>query len=230
MESLVPVAALVAGITSHVAFFRVGEHHMYGNKCILASIAGFALSTTVQFHLFQLSANAAVLRTIVIASSYLGGLYSSIVIFRLFFHPLSRFPGPLGCKISSAWFATYLAGRDVFRQLVKLHQEHGNFVQFGSNDLSISHPKAVQAIYDLDSGCSKSNFYDLTRPMVSLQSTRDDAFHSRRRRIWSAAFGNKNLRDYDVRMAPCRGLLIKTIEGSGGLLMAGAGLRKYVNY
>ncbi|KAI1156957.1 cytochrome P450 [Nemania diffusa] len=216
METIILITAFVAGVTSHLAFFRVGEHHLYSSRYVLAAITALATGIIAHSYFFQLSSRIATLRTIAIAASYFGGLYSSLVIFRIFFHPLRTFPGPLGCKVSSAWFATYIRRQDAFRQLLKLHQKYGSFLQIGSNDLSIIHPRAVQAIYGPDSKCRKADWYDLLYPIVSLQSTRDDALHSQRRRIWSTAFGNRNLRDYDERMARYRALLVKAIEDADG--------------
>ncbi|KAI1421256.1 cytochrome P450 [Xylaria sp. FL1777] len=216
MEAIAPVIAVVAGVTSHLAFFRVGEHHLYSSRYVLAAVSAFAISIAVHSLFFELSSGTAALRTLAIASSYFGGLYTSLIIYRIFFHPLSGFSGPLGCKISSAWFATYMPKLDAFRQLEKLHQKHGNFLRIGSNDLSITHPKAVPAIFGYGSKCRKADWYDLTYPMISLQSTRDDALHSRWRRAWSTAFGERNLQDYEERMVHYRGLLIKIIEESAG--------------
>ncbi|KAI0466717.1 cytochrome P450 [Xylaria cf. heliscus] len=214
MDYLILTAASAAGVISHLKFFRVGEHHMYGPQYVLGAILAFAISAIVQSRLFQLSNHAAVLRTFALAASYFVGLYSSLVIYRIFFHPLKKFPGPLGFKVSSTWFMTHLMGRDAFRQLLKLHQQHGNFVRIGSNDLSISHPKAVKAVYGMGSKCYKGQWYDLTQPMVSLQSTRDNDLHSKRRRLWSAAFGDKHLRDYEERIVQYRTLLVEAIEDS----------------
>ncbi|KAI1748691.1 cytochrome P450 [Xylaria castorea] len=214
MHYLILFAASVVGVISHLAVFRVGEHHMYGPRYVLATILALVTYFIAQSHFPQLSNQGAAIRPIALVASYFGGLYSSLIISRLFFHPLGRFPGPLGFKVSSAWFATYLTGRDAFRQLQKLHQKHGDFLRIGSNDLSIAHPKAVQAIYGPGSKCRKSNFYDLSRPMVSVHSTRDDALHSKRRRLWSTAFGDRNLRDYGERMVQYRALLVKAIDDS----------------
>ncbi|KAI0864888.1 cytochrome P450 [Xylaria cubensis] len=213
MDHSILFAALAAGIVSHLTFFR-GEHHMYGPRYVLIAILTLVTHLIAQTYFFQVNNQVAALQTFYLAGSYFGGLYSSLVIFRLFFHPLRRFPGPLGFKISSAWFATYLVKRDAFRQLLKLHQKHGDFLRIGSNDLSIAHPKAVQAIYGPGSKCRKSEFYDLTQPMVSMHSTRDNVLHSKRRRLWSTAFGDRNLRDYEERMVQYRALLVKAIEDS----------------
>ncbi|KAI1113575.1 cytochrome P450 [Nemania sp. NC0429] len=216
MDSTVLIASLVAGVTSHLTYFRIGEHHLYSSRYFLAAITAFTVANIAQVYLFQLSSQEATTRSLAIATSYFSGLYSSLLIYRIVFHPLRGFSGPLGCKISSAWFATYLTRQDAYRQLLKLHGKYGQFLRIGSNDLSITHPKAVQAIYGSNSKCGKADWYDITYPMVSLQSTRDHNLHSQRRRVWSTAFGNRNLQDYDQRINRYRTLLVKKIEDSGG--------------
>ncbi|KAI1363787.1 cytochrome P450 [Xylaria arbuscula] len=216
MDSIILLAALAAGVTSHLAFFRIGEHHLYGTRYIQAALTICAISTAVDSHFYEIPVRAAALRTLAVFSSYLGGLYSSLIVYRLIFHPIRAFPGPIGLKISSAWFATYLRRQDAFRQLEILHKKHGNFVRVGSNDLSIAHPKAVQAIYGVGTRCRKADWYDLTYPRVSLQSTRDDALHSRWRRVWSTAFGDRHLRDYEERIVQYRARLVKVLEDSAG--------------
>ncbi|KAM7185435.1 cytochrome P450 [Naviculisporaceae sp. PSN 640] len=211
-----PVVAFVSGVTSHLAFFRIGEHHLHGRTYILTAIAIFIFSVSAQSYLFEIPFSLATSNSKYFSIWYFTGLYSSLMIFRVFFHPLRNFPGPLGCKISSAWFATYLGKQDSFHQLEKLHQRYGKFLRIGSNDLSITHPQAVQAIYGNTSKCGKAQWYDLTRPMVSLENTRDKKLHGQRRRLWSGAFGDKSLRDYEQRMARYRALLVKAIEQSSG--------------
>ncbi|KAI3324028.1 cytochrome P450 [Xylariaceae sp. AK1471] len=215
MQSLYPLA-FASGVLSHVAYFRVGEHHLYGIRYAFAIIALFVSLVAIQTYLRQTPLSESIAISSSVVSLYLGGLYTSLALYRTLFHSLRRFPGPFGCKLSGLWFVTYLSKHDAFRQLEALHKEHGLFVRVGSNDLSVAHPKAVQAIYGLGSRCRKADWYDLTYPMISLQSTRDGSIHAQRRRIWSAAFGDKHLSGYEKRMAPYRALLVKAIEQSGG--------------
>lgn len=212
MQDLVLLAALAAGVFSHVAYFRIGEHHLYGNRYALSIAAILALYSSAQVYLFQAPVDVSVLASFLLVSAYLCGLYSSLALYRVFFHSLRNFPGPFGCKLSSLWFATYLTKQDAFRQLSTLHETHGAFLRIGSNDLSISHPKAVQVVYGLGSKCRKAIWYDLTYPMMSLQSTRDSSMHAQRRRIWSAAFSDKRLNGYEKRMSQYRALLVNAIE------------------
>ncbi|KAJ5517182.1 hypothetical protein N7527_008742, partial [Penicillium freii] len=67
-------------------------------------------------------------------------------------------------------------------------------------------------IYGAGSKCRKAAWYDLVHPVVSLQTTRDKSLHDQRRRIWSGAFGDRNMRDYEKRMVRYRALLVKAID------------------
>ena len=148
-------------------------------------------------------------------ASFLGGLYSSLLIYRLFFHPLRKFKGPIGAKISSLWFPLQLKDSDCHWKLQKYHERYGTFVRIGSSDLSIAHPRAVNIIYGPRSKCTKADWYDLTQPMVSMQTTRDQALHDKRRRIWSTAFSDKTLRGYDARIEYYRQQFFRQISAFG---------------
>ena len=50
--------------------------------------------------------------------------------------------------------------------------------------------------------------------MASLQRTRDKSLHDPRRRVWSGAFGDRNMRDYEKRMVWYRALLVNAIDES----------------
>lgn len=144
---------------------------------------------------------------------YLCGLYCSLVIHRLFLTPLKRFPGPLGAKISNIWFSTRLRKADAHRQLLSLHNQYGEFLRIGSSDLSISCPKAVEAIYGPKSKCLKGDWYDLTHPAISMQTTRIHEEHADRRRVWSAAFSESSLRAYESKIKVHQDLLIQQLAG-----------------
>lgn len=105
------------------------------------------------------------------------------------------------------------------KKVVKPHEDYGDFVRIESNNLSIIHPLPVNAIYRLGSKCRKSDWYSLSQPMVSVQTTRHEAVHDKRRRIWSNAFSDKALRVYQYRIMVyigtgwSLGLLLAVIKG-----------------
>ena len=73
-------------------------HVVSGSLLLIGSVIGWGLAKGV-------------VHTLAIATSYLVTLYSSIIIYRIFFHPLRHFPGPFPAKISklyNVWIAKHL--------------------------------------------------------------------------------------------------------------------------
>ena len=147
---------------------------------------------------------------------YLSGLYISLLTYRSLLHPFNKFSGPFGARLSRLWLSAQFTDEVPFRKVQKLHEEYGDFVRVGPSDLSIVHPEAVNAIYGHGSKCTKTAQYDLTQPMVSLQTKRIKAAHDQRRRVWSPAFSDKAIRGYEERMKPYRSKLIAQFEAFHG--------------
>ena len=135
-----------------------------------------------------------------LSCSFLAGLYASLLLYRVFFHPLKNFPGPFPARLTSLWYSTQCTNADSHKQVFKLHEKYGEFLRVGSSDLSIAHPEAVEIIYGHGTRCTKSPWYDQTLPLVSMHTARSRALHDRRRRIWSVAFSDKALRGYETRI------------------------------
>ena len=209
------VAAVAAGIISHVAYFNRGEHHLYGPTYILVFLSALATSV-ITLYQGGTPIRTAVDQVAVVAISYLIGLFTSLITYRSFFHPLNKFPGPVGARISKFWISAHIKNSTAFRTVQKLHEEYGDFVRVGPSDLSIVHPNATQAIYGSGSKCSKAMWYDLTLPQLSLQTIRDRPFHDQRRRLWSVAFSDKAVRGYEERILKYRQKLISQIDAFDG--------------
>lgn len=210
------VIPFIAGVLSYVTYFIRGEHHLYIVLYIKISLAAL-FSALIILMYGHGDALLPALNTVAwIALFYLSGLYSNTALYRFMLHPLSKFPGSLGARLSSFWLSWQLRGGDAFRQFKTLHDRYGPFVRIGPNNLSIAHPKAVQIIYGLGSKCTKAPWYDLTQPMVSLHTFREKSLHDERRRIWSAAFGDKALRGYEQRLRVYRNKLMAHISALDG--------------
>ena len=207
--------AFIAGVFSHICYFNRGEHHLYGARYIQIFCAVVSAGVVICYMEGQALTNAFAC-VIYIALFYLAGIYLSLLFYRLLLHPLNKFPGPLGARVSNLWFSAQLRNRDAFRKVQHLHERYGDFVRIGSSDLSITHPKAVSAIYGQRSKCTKAAWYDLTRPIESLQTLRIKALHDKRRRVWSTAFSDKALRGYEERIQKYRDKLIAQIETFDG--------------
>lgn len=206
---------VAAGIVSHLAYFNRGEHHMYGARYVQIFLTLYVIAVAIIVQINGCSISRALIDISSIAIFYLAGIYTSLLAYRVFFCPLSRFPGPFGARISNFWFSSQLTNFDAYKRVLQLHADYGDFLRIGSNDLSIIHPKAVNAIYGPGSKCRKADWYDLYQPMVSLQTTRHQVVHDKRRRIWSAAFSDKALRGYQDRIKVYQDKLIARIASFG---------------
>ncbi|TVY75789.1 Tryprostatin B 6-hydroxylase [Lachnellula suecica] len=210
------LAAGIAGVASHITYFRRGEHHLYGQYYFQGFFVIFTLALALLYFPDQDDLKASFLSVGRLSICYLIGLFSSLVIYRLILDPLNKFPGLVGAKISGLWISFRFRRCDGYKQAQKLHEEYGLFVRVGSSDLSIAHPQAVEALYGPKSKCIKGSYYDLTKPMVSMQTFRDRSQHDARRRIWSAAFSDNAIRGYEKRIKSYQDKMIALLQASDG--------------
>lgn len=59
--------------------------------------------------------------------------------------------------------------------------------------MTIVHPEALLALHGPKSQCRKAVFYDIMKPDVALNTTRDRQEHHERRRVWDQAFSGKRM-------------------------------------
>ncbi|KAI9725117.1 MAG: hypothetical protein M1828_003459 [Chrysothrix sp. TS-e1954] len=194
------LAATAVGVSAHVAYFNRSEHHLYGARYLSIFVVACCTAVALIVRNEEVPFSIALREVAAIAGSLLGGIYSSLLIYRIFFHPLNKFPGAFMARVTSLWYTSQVLNADAPHQLVRLHQKYGDFVRVGSSDLSTSHPKATDAIYGQGTKCTKSMFYDFEAPYTSLFTSRPRQLHDKRRRTWSPAFSDKALRGYEKRI------------------------------
>ena len=215
-EPLLLIGLAALGVVGHVAWFNRGEHHLYSTLYFQLFIVVLVISTFVTAYYNDCATTDALRQSSKWFTSFFAGLYSSLLIYRVFLHRLNKFPGPLGSRASSFWLSPSYSRIGPYQKVADLHKTYGEFVRIGPNDLSITHPQATTAVHGLGSPCRKGAFYNSTNPMVSLQSTRDRKEHDQRRRVWSAAFSDQALRGYDIRIRGYRDKLIKRLDEFSG--------------
>jgi tryprostatin B 6-hydroxylase len=212
--------AFSCGILSHLLYFRRGEHHLQSTFYLYSLLTTIGISTILVHSKAspeQLQHWPTSLHTVLTPLlTYLIGLYLSLTLYRLHFHPLHHIPGPLPARLSSFYLSFLLRNSDGFKQFQALHNQYGAFVRVGPSDVSIVHATAVQALYGPDSKCTKGPYYDFSQPIVSLHTMRDRALHDERRRVWSRAFGLAGLRGYETRVKSYQDKLIQQLEARGG--------------
>ena len=123
------------GILLHVALFRSGEWDLY-TPHLLASTAILQVLATYSLVHFGSEAGLSILEASRIAFYYVsacvGGIYSSILVYRASFHRLNRFPGPFLARLSNV-YVTSLSVKNfhLFEEIRNLHAKYGDIVRVG---------------------------------------------------------------------------------------------------
>ena len=122
----------VAGLLSHWIYFIRGEHHMQAPLYFQ-----FFLCSTVTIFLIELrfavvNVYEATACTFAIISSYLGALYFSIIVYRLFFHRTRHFPGPRLLAATKLWHSWQSRHSTNHLYLGRLQKKYGDFVRTGN--------------------------------------------------------------------------------------------------
>lgn len=185
------LAGATVGLLSHILYFIRGYHDTQTLGIIIAHIAGY----TTLLVLSNLSTAT------LIFASYLSTLFTSITIYRLFFHRLRRFPGPLAAKITRLYGPyTNRHGR-MHQEQTALFQKYGDIVRIGPNELYIRSSDAIQTIHAAKSGCRKRNagVYNVVtfKGEPNLDSILDREEHRYRRQVWERAMTTKALAGYE---------------------------------
>jgi hypothetical protein len=187
-------AACSLGVAFHLAVRNVEiDYRIWQLLSLYVSILAILTGCYVSIGTLTLIETAA--RVGVVSTSFNLGLISSIGVYRLLFHRLRNFPGPLPAKISR-FYSTSLAAKNVQYsfEVRKLHEEYGDFVRTGPRELSILRASAITSLYGPQTLCRKSTWYSQVSEDVakcSLNSSRDFEDHKRRRRAWDQGFSVK---------------------------------------
>ncbi|EPQ52855.1 cytochrome P450 [Gloeophyllum trabeum ATCC 11539] len=157
---------------------------------------------------------------IAVNAVYALGLTSAILLYRISpLHPLSSYPGPLVrrlskmCALPSAWIGT------THEDLLKYHRMYGRYVRIGPNELSITDAAAVPIIYGhhgWKKGESYAIFSRVKGGVDSVQDTRDEAEHARRRKTWDKALTTTALASYQERVRARARQLCELIASARG--------------
>lgn len=123
---------------------------------------------------------------------------SALFIYRLFFHPLCRYPGPLLAKLTDAYMLYHAWKGDRHLEFWRLHEKHGKFVRFGPSSLSVNSSSGLKDIYGFRANVAKAEFYDaFVHPAPNTHNSRDKDLHARKRRVLSQAFSDGAIKEME---------------------------------
>ncbi|EGU72830.1 hypothetical protein FOXB_16662 [Fusarium oxysporum f. sp. conglutinans Fo5176] len=95
-------------------------------------------------------------------------------VYRLWFHPLRRIPGPFLAKVTSLYFVPSTFKNDRVYRLRALHNKHGPAVRVGPNEVSLSDWRMYRRIY--------------------TEKTTDTADHAGRRKLQAKTYSQNEIR------------------------------------
>ncbi|XXH00900.1 short-chain alcohol dehydrogenase [Hypoxylon texense] len=219
------LSSAALGILFHLTVARRLEMEYYMYR-LLAVLLFAAIAVASSYLLMEVSVSHTITRICIIAGSFSTGIFSSMTVYRLFFHRLRKFPGPLDSKISR-FFSALRAAKEVkyYKEIAKLNEEYGDFIRTGPRELCIVRASAVQAIYGPTSKCRKSTWYtqsNTDHDRASIHMVRDPEKHRQRRKAWDRGFSVKALRTYEPRIKALVDQLINQFSKQKGAVNATA--------
>lgn len=131
-------AALCLGALFHLSIRKIEVDYLIWHYLAL-STGVFSALVYAYLSLTNCSLLEATARALLVGASFNTGLTLSIAVYRLFFHPLRRFPGPVGARLSR-FYTVKLAAKNVQYNLevAKMHEKYGDFIRTGTTLLSVS--------------------------------------------------------------------------------------------
>ncbi|RMY68128.1 hypothetical protein D0863_07323 [Hortaea werneckii] len=129
---------------------------------------------------------------------------SAICIYRLFFHPLSKYPGPWLAAVSQCYMLYYAWRGDLHLQQQAWHAKYGSdMVRDGPNSITFNSVSANQTIHPVRANTIKTPGYDAfsaSRSMSNTISALDKGTHAFKRRVQGQVLSEPALKAVEDRM------------------------------
>lgn len=158
--------------------------------------------------------------------------FVSHAIYNIYFHPLSKFPGPKRAAVSYAWLMRVLTSGTSPQTHKEIHDKYGPVVRISPNQLSFCSASSWKDIYGHVGGRQqflKSDTYE-NEYHPSIVSARDPAQHGQMRKLLSHGFSQKALMEQEDIVHEYVDLLIKQIQTHATDKPEGEEMVKWYNY
>jgi len=121
-----------SGVLVHLGIFRVGEWDVETPKIVASyiSVATIALfvSGNLQPHDYFMGVWAVAQGL----TYHIAGIFTSMLIYRAFFHRLARYPGPFAARLSNFWITSRSMKKlHLYEEVQQLHRAFGDYVRVG---------------------------------------------------------------------------------------------------
>ncbi|KAF9890442.1 hypothetical protein FE257_005847 [Aspergillus nanangensis] len=146
---------------------------------------------------------------------------------RLFFHPLSKYPGPLLGKISNLYAGYHAWKGDLHIDMWKCHEKYGvsgvgDFVRYGPNALLVNTANGLHDVYGHGKPFRKSQRYAaMVHQAANTLTAIDKTKHGKKRRVISQGFSDAALKTHEsVILEQIKHLCTQFKEGNKGQELA----------
>ncbi|KAF4332978.1 benzoate-para-hydroxylase (cytochrome P450) [Fusarium beomiforme] len=121
----------------------------------------------------------------------------SVILYRLCFHPLSKYPGPFWARISAfpAYYHTKKQNRHIW--FWQLQQKYGPTFRITPDSVLINTPTGLKTIFNNKANVKKAEYYKAyprNIHAVTTWNTINKTVHARKRRVMNNAFSDKAMR------------------------------------
>lgn len=131
MNSQQVILSVFAGIFSHNAIFIRGEWHLQIPRILLAhSFLWICTSCAIQYS-SDTTFGQSLQKATFLFVLYTTALFTSMTVYRLFFHRLSRFPGPKLAAVTKLWHVYQVRHSTNHLLMTRLYKEYGTIVRTG---------------------------------------------------------------------------------------------------
>ena len=122
--------ASAAGVFSHLGFFIHGEHDEQAPYLFMVFLACYMLLIVSDS---GKGLQQAIFNSSLISMAYSLTIWTSMIIYRLFFHRLAHLPGPYMMRVSKFWQVHRNSKSLNYLEMDKLHSDYGTFVRTGKS-------------------------------------------------------------------------------------------------
>lgn len=131
------VITFAAGILLHTTVFsRHFEWDRHAPNILTFACATFTTTLVIIAISGDVSIKLSVAFTSAVAACFLGGFLCSMIIYRLFLHPVKSFPGPTAARVTSLWVIKQnVPDLKLYIKLRSLHDQYGDFVRIRKSRL-----------------------------------------------------------------------------------------------
>ncbi|KAI0157192.1 cytochrome P450 [Hypoxylon sp. FL1284] len=138
-----------------------------------------------------------------------------VVWYRLYYHPLKEYPGPLLARLSDSYAGFYALRKALHRATFEDHRRYGNVMRYGPNRLVFNTSAALRGIYQ-NPRVTKSNLYlfTLADGVPFIFNILDRDAHQQRRKIIGPFLAERSVNMFEPTIVQETDIFLKQLLDS----------------